>query len=115
MRGKVTSKKVLTLRDIIEIERKRLKAMVKGDDGWWLDKSRSDWARREFGDTLDGEINNETLRLQMETCQLCGKDFLLDEKFLRLEFSFCDEYDCVMNICLKCLRNLVKLAKLRVI
>lgn len=111
MDKKVISKKVRTLRDCIEIERKRLKAQAKSDRVWWLDKSRSEWARTEFGDDLDGEINGETLRLQMETCQICGKDFPLDERFLRLEFSFCDEYDCEMNICLKCLSDLVKLTR----
>ena len=111
MRNKVYKVKVITLRDFIEAERTRLKRMIKRDKAWWNDLSRSDWARREFGDTLDGEINSETLRCQMESCQGCGKDFSLDERFLRLEFSFCSEYDCEMNVCLKCLGKMTEIMK----
>lgn len=106
MAHKITSKQVATLRDLIEAERKRLQALRLEKSDWWNDSSRSDWARREFGDDLCGDINEDTLRMNAKECQVCGKGFPLDERFMHLEFSFCDEYDCDMNICRKCLKAL---------
>ena len=112
MSKKIIGMKVLTSRECIETERERLKSLKKTDKSWWSNKRQSDWARREFGDDLSGEINTDTL---LETCQICGKEMPLDERFLCMEFSFCEEYDCKMNLCLKCLkfmtRRLAKVVK----
>ncbi len=98
---------VTDLRQRIEGERQRLKELRQTKSGWWNSTS-SDWARQAFGEDLDGDINNEILRLEGEGCQICDKDFPLDERFIRLDFSFCDEYDCDMNICSKCLTSMGK-------
>ncbi len=95
-----------TLREIIETERTRVKALRTSDKVWWNSKGRSDWARESFGDDLDGEINTETLYAQQKNCNVCDKAFPLDERFLILGFGVNHEYDEELNICKSCLRKL---------
>lgn len=104
----IESKKVEIVRTKIEVERERLKKFRAKDKRWWADR-RSDWARRLFGDNLDEAVTKQPLGAQGEVCNICGKDMPLDEKFLKLEFSFCDEYGCGMGICKPCLDELVRL------
>ena len=106
MRDKIQSKEVITLREIIEKGRERFKQLAREKPTWWNDPSSSNWARKLFGDDLNAPINNDTIESEIENCQICGRDFILDEKFLHLGFSFCDEYACEMNICKQCLSKL---------
>ena len=41
-------------------------------------------------------------------CQICGELPSIEEKFIQLKYSFCDEYGCSMNICKKCLKELLR-------
>ncbi len=40
------------------------------------------------------------------TCNVCEKSLVCEGKFIRFEFSFCDEYGCDMNLCKDCLEEL---------
>lgn len=124
MMNKIEEVKVLTVREMIEGERQRL---IKGiDSEWWKSPHRSDWARNQFGQNLTEKTAEEIYEGLKETyrvdkyammaseyivCRNCGKLLGLDEKFLYLEFSFCDEYACSMTLCKKCLRDFTKKVK----
>ena len=41
-------------------------------------------------------------------CNVCGRKARF---FLRMNFSFCDEYDCGIQICSKCLRKMQQIFK----
>jgi len=109
--------KIRTVRFFIEEERQRLIAMIGND--WWIKSNRSDWARNRFGETLTEktaeqiyeEANGDTSYiggLDKGYCQICGDNFKLDEEFIKMSFSFCEEYSCGMNIHKKC-KNLKKI------
>ena len=106
MSNKVNKIMVATLRSLIEVERERLKKLREDKPEWW--EHSSDWAKREFGKDLDGAITDVTISYNAKSCNICGGSPKIDEKFLCLEFSFCDEYDCDMNICRACLKGLAK-------
>lgn len=101
-----------TPRKIIEQERQRLIGQIGTD--WWGSPNRSDWARRRFGETLiektaeeiyaevEGDISYISGDSGKGYCQICGENFKLDEEFIRMSFSFCDEYSCGMTIHKSC-------------
>ena len=109
--SKIKSMEVTTARDIIEKERERLRESRVRNKEWWQDTSSSDWARKNFGDNLDVPISDEMIRIYGEECNICERIPALDEQFLHLEFSFCDEYNCGMYICKGCLKSMWKKVK----
>ncbi len=88
-----------TPRQIIEERRKELIAHLAG--------RYSNWDKDIWGPTLLETPTEEVYEKDHDvsdkiTCALCGKKWKIDEKFIRLEFSFCDEYNCGMSICSDC-------------
>ncbi len=41
-------------------------------------------------------------------CNICGKK---ERFFLKIDFSFCDEYSCGIQICSKCLKEFQRIFK----
>jgi len=104
---KISVIKIHTKRELIEIERKRLECPKDDKFYKWLG-SRDyplPWMKMLFGKDLKKpteEVHKKTLDRKIE-CQICGHEFKgLDEKFISMSFSFCDEYNCGMVICLDC-------------
>ena len=94
-----------TPRKLIELERNEFIKARNNKDDWWTNPSRSDWARNRYGETLTEKSAEEIYKerngdisffagLSRGYCQICGENFRLDEEFLYLKFSFCDEYTC---------------------
>ena len=131
---------IVTPRILIERERRRLLDGISGEadslktglkidkeydwQNWWKSESRSGWARRDFGPTLKERTAEEIFEdkhgdisylsgMIKGYCQVCGQLFGLDERFIVLRFSFCDEYSCEMSIHLNCkkIKKLVAQAK----
>ncbi len=97
----IRRKEVTTLQKQLKKEMERLQKLRDDrEDNWW-GRDSSNWAREEFGDNLD-TITPIAIERNQEYCQICGKPLPLEERYIRLEFSFCDEYDCDMNICKTC-------------
>ncbi len=100
---------VTTGKELVEKERKRLLRLKKSDPKWWKSEGRSEWARKRFGKTLkekDGVVYPSGLAFNGHVCNVCGGIPDIEEKIIRLIFSFCDEYRCDMNICKDCLETL---------
>jgi hypothetical protein len=99
---------IISGRELIKRERKRLTQLILSNKEWW-DGQNSNWAREQFGNTLtekDGSIYSGEEPFNEHMCQVCGNIPDLDVKVLQLVFSFCDEYGCSMNICRKCCDDL---------
>lgn len=93
-------------------ERKRLERNISSPDyeknkilwGWmeeWLKKTDEEHFEYEYGKDLYyiGLIVDKY-------CVVCGKK---DRFFLAMDFSFCDEYDCGIQICQECLEEMKKI------
>ena len=104
---KITTILVHTKRELIEKERTRLKDTSRPDFKKWLDNREYPlpWMKKLFGEKLNKsteEVHKDTSNRKIE-CQICGHEFKgLDEKFIYMDFSFCQEYSCGMIICLDC-------------
>ena len=102
--------KIKTPRQIIETERARLVSMIGSD---WYNLKRSNWAKTVYGEAFvektaeeiykdkEGDISYITAYAK-GYCQICGKNFKIDEEFIQMSFSFCDEYSCGMSIHKRC-------------
>jgi hypothetical protein len=103
---KISKMSVTSGKKLLEGERARIKALVKSDPSWWNDPGRSRWAREQFGPTLTekvGDVHPNGEPFIDHQCNVCGKVPPLNEKIIQLAFSFCEEYDCHMNICFNCI------------
>ena len=101
MINKIDSIEVTTGRQLVEEERERLLKIEE--------EKRPDWARKQFGETLtekDGLTYPSGNPFDEYQCNVCGKLPGVDEKIIKLAFSFCDEYPCGINICRQCLIEL---------
>ena len=101
---KVEKIKVIAPRDLVEKERTRLLKLYKPQR----------WMIQQFGKTLiekDGLTHPNGERFNDGDCNVCQREIKPDEKIIHLDFSFCDEYSCGMNICKKCLIKLKKMLK----
>jgi len=104
--------KIKTPRQIIETERARLVSMIGSD--WYNNLKRSNWAKTVYGEEFiektaeeiyadkEGDISYMGANNGKGYCQMCGDNFGLDEKFVLMSFSFCDEYSCGMSIHSNC-------------
>ena len=114
MSRNVTKENIITARELVEKERKRLLDLPNepGFTNWLGDREYPlDWMKNLFGDTLkekDGFTHASGSRFNGADCNVCGKKVEPDEKITNLEFSFCDEYECGINICSHCLKRLSK-------
>ena len=108
--SKIQDITVTTGRKIVEAERKRLLGAMKEQGGWWESPARSDWARERFGPTLtekDGFTHGNGEAFDGHRCNVCGvAPKSKDEPMIYMEFSFCEEYDCEMLICGKCIKKM---------
>lgn len=110
MSRKIKSYKFISGREILEKERQRLLNVPKepGFKKWLEDREYPlDWMKKQFGETLiekEGLVHASGHKFDDHRCSVCGKCPDIDERFLTLDFSFC-EYGCWMNICLKCLKK----------
>lgn len=81
--------KVYSGLEAAEAERTRLKRLRDKQPDWWASKSRSGWARRDFGETLVEETGEAWFELYVGLgsfkCSMCGSPFKFHEKFLHLE------------------------------
>ncbi len=102
---KIQSKSVSTTKGTLIKEMERLQQLKMDNPNWFSDAGG--WARDEFGDNLD-TITPLAIERNEENCQVCSRVFPLEERYMRLEFSFCDEYDCGMNICKACLVSMTE-------
>lgn len=95
---------VLDIMEEIAKERIRLDGLVRSPEypknkkywGWmekWLAKTDEEHYRKGW---LGG------------TCNICGRKARF---FLRMDFSFCEEYGCGIQICSKCLRKMQRIFK----
>jgi len=101
--------------DIVDIKTPRMR--IEKDRarymGLLLRKDKDYHIFRLYGEKLDrdaAEIYDE-IRMQFR-CQICGRVFGLDEEYVELSFSFCDEYGCGMAMHKNidtCLRNMGRL------
>jgi len=76
-----------TVKELIEKERKRLIETIKNNPEWWNSKDRSNWVRKQYGETLtekDGRIDHFG-RPVKHRCDVCGKEFEFEEKFIEIE------------------------------
>jgi hypothetical protein len=100
---------ITTPRQIIEKERARLIALRDSKDQWWTISNRSDivladFSTNVFPNVVLAQYNDRKSDityvggLDKGYCQICGENFGLDEEFVSMSFSFCDEYDCGMSI-----------------
>jgi hypothetical protein len=98
--------------EIVEAERKRLINIPKEEDfiKWLGDRTYPlENMKKRFGETLvekDGFIYANGQEFDDHRCYICNKKPKRNEKFIKMYFSFCDEYGCGMNICKKCLIEL---------
>lgn len=94
--------RVVTNRECTEIERQRLLKVKDERPEWWSNNKLSSWARNMFGETLTEKTPESQI-----ACSVCGRlPVDPDENLLYLDFSFCDEYNCSMHICEKCLNKM---------
>ena len=104
---KISSILIHTKRELIEKERARLKNTSYPNFKKWLSGREYPlpWMKMLFGNDLNKpteEVHRDTQDRKIE-CQICGHEFKgLDERFIEMRFSFCDEYSCGMVICLDC-------------
>ena len=104
---------VTTGREMIEKERKRLLKLKEENKTWW-ESENSNWAREMFGENLiekDGTTWPSGNKFDEHRCNICGRIPKFDEKIVRLDFSFCEEYGCHMNICQDCVKNFFNILK----
>lgn len=104
MNSKITNKPyVIDVMEEIAKERKRLENIVNSREylqnkrfwGWmedWLAKSDEE----HYKNWHEGK------------CNICGKKARF---FLRMDFSFCEEYGCGLQICNMCLKQMPKIFK----
>ena len=110
MPTKIKEIQVITGREMVEKERKRLLGLKRGDPRWWNSEIQSGWAREQYGKSLkekDGFTCRDGREENCHMCQICGELPGREERFIQLSYSFCDEYSCSMNICKKCLKMLL--------
>ena len=101
---RIEKKTITSGRKILENKRQRLLDKKESAPLWW-NSSLSLWAREQFGPTLtekDGATYTNGQKWDIHVCNICGNYPPLDENFIKLDFSFCDEYGCGMNICKNC-------------
>lgn len=109
---KIQNEQITSARKLIEEERKRLlETPNRPDFKRWLGdrKYPLKWMKEQFGETLiekDGFTHPNGQRFSDADCNVCGKQVNPDENIIIFSFSFCDEYDCGMNICHDCLKRL---------
>ena len=104
MKRKIDSKPyVIDVMEEIAKERKRLEKIVsrpeyKKHPQWsWME----DWLAKS-----DEEHYEEMKSFDINVwCDICGKK---GRFFLAMDFSFCDEYDCGIQICGECLSKMKK-------
>ncbi len=104
---------IITGRELIEIERKRLLDIPKGIDfkNWLGNRTYPlDWMKEQFGETLiekDGTIHPGGDRFYQHDCNVCEKETSFDEKIISLDLDM-GEHKHKVNICKKCLNKLSK-------
>ena len=115
MARKIQKESIITARELVEAERKRLLDSPNAPDfKSWLGNRKYPltWMKEQFGETLkekDGLTHPNGSRFDKTDCSVCGKEVNPDEEVIHFDFSFCDEYSCGMNICKDCLVRLKKL------
>jgi len=97
---------ITDINQYFEGERQRLLGLKASDPDWWASQN-SEWARKQFGETLtekDGRIHPNGESVAELACAVCGE--ITADKVLSMKFSFCEEYSCGLNMCLGCLKKL---------
>lgn len=118
---KIFSVKKETVRSLIVKKRKHLKKRIakEGFSKWFFGATQKD----RYGEKLEltSEQTYEVYKRESQehgyaiigsdyiNCQNCSRLFDLDEEFILMTFSFCDEYSCGMVICKKCLKEMIEL------
>lgn len=109
---RITKEEIITARQLFERERKRLIESQKDPDfkKWLGDRSYPlEWMKQVYGETLiekDEPFKMNGERFDDADCNVCGKEHGPDDRIVHLDFSFCGEYDCGINICYTCLNRL---------
>lgn len=92
----------------IKLERKRLLTIKEANPDTWerdtRNRARWSWMVPWLAKTNNQHIDGGSFKV---SCKMCEK--LLD-KWLECEFSFCEEYDCGMQICKECAEKIYKLS-----
>lgn len=95
---------VIDVVEEIANKRKRLEKNIsspeyKENPQWsWME----DWLAKSDKEHYE---DNSNFNVPEKNCNVCGKK---GRFFLAMDFSFCDEYDCGIQICEECLEKIKK-------
>lgn len=117
MRKRIDGKPyVIDVMKEIAAERKRLERHVSSSEykkkpqwSWmknWLAKTDIEHFNHEYN--MDDPDTYYTGSIDNKYCNICGEK---NRFLMSIDFSFCDEYDCGIDICSKCLKMMLKTLK----